>query len=353
MKDSRSPIPASLGGSSPKVTPPARPGLRFLELPDDFPLLHGGAFERPRLAFEDTGGDGPVVVALGGISATSHVTATAEDPRPGWWQPLIGPKHAVDTDRFRVVSYDYVGGNGASSSPVDPAGPRPTPITTEDQARALVALLDELDVDRLHAFVGASYGGMVGLALAALSPERLEHLVVISAAHRTHPLATGWRSVQRRILRLAIEQDVVAEGVALARSLAMTTYRSAEELLERFSGLPERTELGFRFPVEDYLEARGEDFSGRFDPLAFLRLSESIDLHRAEPESITARTTLVAVRSDQLVPLTLMHQLNDLLSGPSEIFELESIYGHDAFLKEYEFLTRTLKPILEDREAGS
>ena len=342
-----SPAPVSLGGSQIERDDSSRPGLRYLELPDDFPLLHGGRFDAPRMAFEDTGGDGPIVVALGGISATSHVTATSEDPRPGWWQGLIGPDRAVDTRRFRILSFDYLGGNGASSVPKDPAGSVPTTITTEDQAQALTALLDQLDISRIHGFVGASYGGMVGLAFAARWPQRLEHLMMISAAHRTHPMATGWRSVQRRIVRLAIEQGIVAEGLSLARSLAMTTYRSAEEFTQRFPDPPRRDGAKFQFPVEAYLEARGEDFAERFDPKAFLRLSESIDLHHIEPEKVNATATLVAVRSDQLVPLTQMRRLKQRLAGPTQLFELESIYGHDAFLKEYDFLADTLRPILE------
>ncbi len=310
------------------------------------PLEHGGALQRPRIAYELSGPAGaPLVVVLGGISAGRHVTASASDPSPGWWQDLVGPGQAVDTDRWRVLAFDYLGGNGDSTGPRRPSHRPPSPtsgfasvnfpsINTLDQARALVHLLDHLDEGPLGALVGASYGGMVGLAFGALAPHRLRRLIVVSAAHRPHPQATAWRCVQRGIVSLAKDHNCVDQGLALARGLAMTTYRTADELAQRFDGAPERDAAGrFRFPVESYLEARGRCFADTFEADAFLTLSQSIDLHRVTPETIPVPTVLVAVTSDQLVPLQQMQALAAALPQ-AELHSLDSLFGHDAFLKE-------------------
>jgi homoserine O-acetyltransferase len=311
-------------------------------LPHSWGLEHGATLVGGRVAYEISGPAGaPVVVVLGGISAHCHVTATPERPEPGWWQGLVGPGRAVDPERVRVLAFDYLGGNGSSTGPRNTRAEEFPAVTTADQARALAHLLDELGVRRLEAFVGASYGGMVALAFAALFPRRLGRLVMVSAAHRSHPQAIAWRSLQRKIVRLARRQGAAHEGLVLSRGIAMVTYRSPDELEQRFGTSPRPGEAGFRFPVDDYLEARGEDFARTFHPDAFLCLSESIDLHQVDPSKIEAASTLVAVRSDQLVPIEHMWALNRCLRA-SEWVEIASLYGHDAFLKE----TETLNGIL-------
>lgn len=313
---------------------PLPAGVRAGELPPRWRLEHGATIENGRVAYELSGADGaPVVVVQGGISAHCHVTATPERPEPGWWQDLVGPGRAVDAERFRVLAFDYLGGNGGTSGPRNTRPEAFPAVTTSDQARVLAQLLDRLGIERVEAFVGASYGGMVALAFAALFPERVGKLIVISAAHRSHPQSIAWRSLQRKILRLARRHSAVHEGLALSRALAMVTYRSPAELEQRFGTAARPGESGFRFPVDDYLEARGEDFARTFHPDAFLCLSESIDLHHVDPAKIEAASTLVAVRSDQLVPIEHMWALNRCLRA-SEWVEISSVYGHDAFLKE-------------------
>ena len=114
----------------------------------------------------------------------------------------------------------------------------------------------------------------------------------------------------------------------------MTTYRSPVEFAARFSGLPARVGDRFVFPIEDYLFARGDHYAQNYRPESFLALSESIDLHHVDPESIKVPATLIAVREDQLVPLEDMRVLASRLAGPCKWVELSSLFGHDAFLKE-------------------
>jgi homoserine O-acetyltransferase len=174
---------------------------------------------------------------------------------------------------------------------------------------------------------------MVALAFGERYPERVGQLIVISGADRAHPLATGWRSVQRRVVRLALEEGRAEEGMQLARALAMTTYRSAEEFAARFDGEPSRQDGEFVFPVERYLLSRGAAYAARHRAQTFLALSESIDLHRVDAARIFVPTTAIAVREDQLVPLADMRALAARLPR-GRLHEISSLYGHDAFLKE-------------------
>jgi len=294
-------------------------------------LHYGGRLDRVTLGWRLCGPSAaPLVVALGGISAHRRVYCTTEHAA-GWWKEIVGPNLALPAERFRILSFDYLGGSGATTGPK--AGERFPSISTHDQATLLERLLNALGLPRIDALIGASYGGMVGLAFAARFPARVARLIVISAAHRTHPMATAWRSVQRRIVELALEQGDSTRGMALARALAMATYRSPREFAARFADEPRRESGRFVFPVEDYLLARGEAYAGRYAPESFLALSESIDLHRIEPEDVSVPVLAVAIIEDQLVPLDDMRELAARLPN-AELLEWASHYGHDAFLKE-------------------
>ncbi|MES2306659.1 MAG: homoserine O-succinyltransferase [Gemmatimonadota bacterium] len=269
--------------------------------------------------------DGPVIVALGGISATHHVAAHPENPTPGWWDDFVGPSRAIDPARCRILGIDFI---------TAAAGP----TTTHDQADALAQLLDEQGIANVHAIVGASYGGMVALAFAERYPDRVAQLVLISAPHKSHPMTTAIRVVQRRILQLGISTGRPTEAVALARALGITTYRTAAEFAERFGGDAVAQESGVRFPVEDYLDRCGERFAERFPVERYLALSESLDLHRVDPTQLRLPVTIVAVEGDTLVPVWQLHQLRALLAGPVTFHEIRSRYGHDAFLKEVDVI---------------
>jgi homoserine O-acetyltransferase len=317
-----------------------------LEIPGDVRLHHGGSLQGVRVAWRLSGPpQAPVIAALGGISAGRRVYST-EDPALGWWHEVVGPGLALPAEQFRILSFDFLGGSGDTTGPR--GGSSFPSVSTYDQAELLLRLLNHLGVKALRGIVGASYGGMVALAFAERYPDRVSQLVVLSAADRTHPMSTAWRSVQRRIVRLAREHGAARDGLALARALAMSTYRSPEEFAARFSGSPRATEQGFVFPVEDYLLARGEDYAARYEPDGFMCLSESIDLHRVDTSRIFVPTTAVAVREDQLVPLADMRAMAARLPN-AKLQEISSVFGHDAFLKEAELL----KPIFARALAGA
>jgi homoserine O-acetyltransferase len=303
----------------------------ILDLPRPFSLHHGGELAAPRLAWRLVGDPRlPVVAALGGISAHRRVFDPAE-PRAGWWHEVVGPGHSLDTGRCRILGIDFLGGTGESTRPE--TGAEPPTLSSFDQAEALRLLLDHLGLARIATIVGASYGGMVALAFGERSPQRVGRLIVISAADRTHPMASAWRSVQRRTVRFGIRHGDPAAGLELARALAMATYRSAEEFSARFSAPAQRVDGRFELPVESYLFARGRDYAARYQPEAFLCLSESIDLHQVDAARINVPTSAVAVKEDQLVPIEDMRALVARLPS-ARLHEISSPHGHDAFLKE-------------------
>jgi len=147
-----------------------------------------------------------------------------------------------------------------------------------------------------------------------------------------------------------LPQEMGAAGLKLARALAMATYRSPIEFALRFGGAPIRSADRFRFPIEDYLFARGDDYVQNYRAESFLALSESIDLHAMDATQVHTPATLIAVREDQLVPFNDMQALSARLNGPRQLIEINSIFGHDAFLKEAAALTPIIKHALAEHQ---
>lgn len=310
------------------------------DIPADFRLESGERLGQRRLVGRLVGTAGaPVVVVAGGISADRFVHKTETGGR-GWWSGAVGVRGPVDLNRFQVLSFDYAPDGG---------GRTPVTITTRDQARLLALLLDEVEIETVAAFVGASYGGMVGLAFAELFPQRIDSLVVISAAHRAHPIGTAWRGVQRRILKLAAEAGRAEDGVALARELAMTTYRTGEEFAERFTSEAPTT-AGGTYPVCDYLTAQGRSYRGRMTAERWISLSDSIDRHQVTPEAIRTPVTLVGFTTDRLAPIDDLRELAARLPTLWRFVEAPSLYGHDAFLKEEALIGQVLRQALKEIE---
>ena len=285
---------------------------------------HAGT-RKLRLNYELVGpADAPVVFVAGGISAHRHVAANALDAAPGWAEGLVDAGRALDPSRVRLLAFDYIGACGGIDAPID----------TADQADAVALLLDALGIEVLDAFVGYSYGALVGLQLAARHPQRLRKLIAVSGAHRAHPYAAAWRALQRKAVALGQLQCADEQGLSLARQFAMLSYRTPEEFGERFDAAPTLCNGHVRVAAEDYLDVAGAKFVARVSATAWLRLSESIDLHRVDPAKIHVPTTVVAVEGDRLVPMSDAVALVEGLGLNGRLRVLRSQYGHDAFLKE-------------------
>ncbi len=277
----------------------------------------------------------PVLVALGGISANRFV---ADDSAggPGWWSGLIGPGRAIDPARWRVLGLDFAADDEGRAAP-----------STADQAEVLEAALDTAAINKVHAILGASYGGMIALAFAALHPERVAKLVVLSAATAPHSFSTAQRELQRRVVALGLEAGRGEEGLAIARGMAMLTYRTAAEFGARFAGgIEAESPLAPSAPGA-YLRARGATYPAVMSPGRFLSLSASIDRHKVDPAAVRCPVLAIGATSDNNVPSTQMEALAAAL--PNARLQLrDCLQGHDMFLVEAEALGATIGPFLEE-----
>lgn len=332
------------GTSHPLSTAPASRVLESFVVPEGgLRLERGGHVPDVRIAYRLAGPAGaPVVGVLGGISADRVVCA--DDGGRGWWEWMVGVERPLDLRTHQVLSLDYLGGRGDTTGmPEEGEGPLLTP---RDQADVLAAVTSALRVEPLCGLIGASFGGAVALAFAARHPEKVRKTLVIGAAHRSHPLATALRVIQRRIVRDAVAQGREEEGLALARALAMTTYRSDVEFEERFAGPPVVDGTELRFPVEDYIDHHGRTFAGRFTADQFRRLSQSSDLHHVDPREVRSPVTLVSTDPDMLAPPWQMEALARELGEGHELVRVSSKHGHDAFLTDEKAFSRIVSDFI-------
>ena len=305
------------------------------ELGVELNLRHGGV-ARTSLRYELAGEGGPVLFVTGGISAGRHAFASMSFPEPGWWQ---SQSNSFDTARYRILSFDWIGADGTIDLPIDPA----------DQAETIALLLDHLRIERLHAFIGSSYGGMVGMHFASRYAARVGGLLAISAAGASHPFSSANRALQRRALALGKAGGDPAAGVKLARAMAMLTYRTPQEFVARFDGQVEVSGNRVTVPAESYLDAQGDKHALRMSAAAYRRLSESIDLHRIDGGGIRVRGSLLGVDSDALVRPADVEALARSIPG-ARFHLITSHFGHDAFLKEDAQVADQIAAFLESLE---
>jgi len=329
----------------------------------------GGVLPEVDIVYETWGALSPAkdnaVLVLTGLSPGAHARSSAEDPTPGWWEEMIGPGQAIDTNRFHVVCVNSLGSCHGSTGPasIDPrTGERyrlkfPV-LTIEDIASAAHAALKEIGLRRLRAVVGPSLGGMTALAFAILFPDDARDLVTISSATRATPFATAIRSLQRECIRSDPEWrkgDYPPErgpetGLRLARKLGLITYRSAQEWRQRFgreriAGAEPTEMFGPEFEIEAYLEMHAQKFAHSFDANCYLYLSRAMDLfdvaeHGGSVETglgrIRAeRTLVVGVETDFLFPIDQQEEIARILANAGRrvtMVRLASIQGHDSFL---------------------
>ncbi|MFF0911293.1 homoserine O-acetyltransferase [Microbacterium enclense] len=338
-----------------------------------FETENGQSLPGYRLAYETWGELSPArdnaVQVLHALTGDGHVRGSAGPGHPtaGWWNELVGPGAAIDTDRWFVVAPNMLGGCQGSTGPASIASDgyewaaRFPHLTIRDQVRAQVQLADALGIDVWHAVVGGSMGGMHALEWAVGHPDRVARAAVLSAPPVTTADQIALNSVQLDAVRMdprfnggafydAGDGDGPHRGLALARRMALLNYRSPTELNSRFqrswqSGVSPLGRGG-RFAVESYLDFHGNKFTRRFDANSYLTLVEAMNSHdvgrdRGGVEDalarVTATTLVLGVDSDRLFPIEGQHRIArgiPLTLDGDEAVVLVSDYGHDGFLIE-------------------
>ncbi len=293
-------------------------------------------------------GTAPVVVVIGGITASPFPFGDAATNTEAWWPALNAPE-LLDPARHTVLAPCWPG-NGSTWRGFDDAPL--APLSALGLADLIAAWLDGIGCRAPITFVGASLGGLVGIALAVRHPDRVARLVTISAGLRPDGWGTATRHLQRELVRDGQRNGDVTTGMVRARQLGMLTYRGRDELDTRFGVLAPELEHP---PVAAYLQHHGERFAARFPVRTFLLLSEAIDRARfgtdaaavrEELARVTADVLIVGVPGDLLFPFALQHELYRELQAAgasASLWKLDSEFGHDAFLADQEKLAALLR----------
>jgi homoserine O-acetyltransferase len=364
---------------------PAIPDKNFHRIGSFEPEL-GGYLEEVTLAYEtwgelDPSGENAVLI-VHALTGDSHCAGGISEAykRGGWWDEMVGPGRLVDTDEHFVVCSNVLGGCSGSTGPasVDPAtdyqyGMRFPIVTISDIVRAQKRLLDDLGVRKLEVVIGGSIGGQQALEWALKFPDFVEKAVPVAATGALGPQGLGMSEIGRRVIMADPNWQggdyygmgkSPETGLAIARMAGMLTYQSAEGQWERF-GREEATrpalyeEFGGRFEIESYLHYQGHDLTGRFDANSYLYLTRAMDLydigagyasHEEAYERIEAEVLFVGISSDWLFPAREVRAAAELAKAAgaeAHYEEIESLNGHDAFLKDWDKLRAAVGPFLD------
>ena len=348
-------------------------------------MWRGETLPEVTLAYESWGTLSPAadnaIIVFTGLSPSAHAASSPQDPSPGWWEYMIGPGKAIDTERYFVVCANSLGGCYGSTGPSsinpqtgNPYGADFPDVTVEDIASSGYHLLREFGVEKVHAAVGSSMGGMSSIAYAMMYPGKIANLISISAAASALPLTIALRSLQREIIRSDpdwnqgqyTDERKPLVGMSLARKLGLVSYRAADEWNSKFdrSRLPEdeRSDKRFahEFQIENYLEYNAQKFIHSFDPNSYLYLSRAMDWfdiaeHGGSIANGMARidvdnALVVGVTTDILFPERQQREIAEAMRDAGtdvDYVSIDSVNGHDAFLIDDEHFSPVVKNFLE------
>jgi homoserine O-acetyltransferase len=349
-------------------------------------LERGGELPTVRVAFETVGTlnaarDNAVLVAHA-LTGDSHVAGDEGPGHPtvGWWNDIVGPGKAIDTDHWFVVAPNMLGGCQGTTGPASHApdgvewGTRFPFVTIRDQVAAQLALTDALGIERWAAVIGGSMGGMQSLEWAVNHPERLERVAILAAPPFSNADAIALNALQAEAVRMdpafadgdyyeAADGEGPHRGLAMARRIALHSYRSPTELNDRFQRSWQSSLSpmggGGRYAVESYLDFHGNKFTRRFDANSYLTLVEAMNSHdigRGRGGTVqalsraTARALVLGIDSDRLYPVEELRRIAAHLPGNIDRDEphiISSPFGHDGFLIEDRIVGEQLVRLLE------
>jgi len=344
------------------------------------PLEDGTELADVTIAFKSWGTLSPardnVVLALHALTGDAHAAGTADEhnPAPGWWDGLIGPGLALDTDRWCVIATNVVGGCGGSTGPASPApdgrawGSRFPMITVRDQVRAERMALAALGIESVAAVMGGSMGGARALEWALTHPDEVGAALVVAVGARATADQIGTQTAQIQVVTADPHWQggdyhhsgrAPEAGLGLARRFAHLTYRSESELDHRFANLPQDGEdprTGGRYAVQSYLDHQAGKLMRRFDAGSYVVLTESLNRHdvgagrggvEAALAACTVPTIVAGFTSDRLYPVRLQEELAASLGDCRALHIIDSRDGHDAFLTEFDHVAALITETLD------
>jgi homoserine O-acetyltransferase len=354
-------------------------------LATSLPLDSGQALDGVEIAYECYGelaaDKSNAILICHALTGDQYVASTHPiTGKPGWWERMVGPGKPIDTDRFHVICANVIGSCLGSTGPAslaadgEPYAMRFPVITIRDMVRGLVALLDGLGIDRLHAVVGGSMGGMQALSLAANFPDRAARVLASATTARHSAQNIAFHEVGRQAImadpnwrdgNYYASGSAPDAGLSVARMAAHITYLSEEGLTEKFGRrLQDRDAKSFGFDadfqVESYLRYQGSGFTRRFDANSYLYITRAMDYFDIAEEhggmladafaGTNARFCVVSFDTDWLYPTAesrhVVHALNAAGAKVSFV-ELSAPYGHDSFLLDVPALDRVVKGFLD------
>jgi homoserine O-acetyltransferase len=385
----------------------------FFDLRQPLQLDCGRQLPQVRVAYETYGTLSPkrdnVILVCHALSGDAHAAGFSRMPASestrdgfraeerdgdlrrglGWWDGMIGPGKAFDTNRFFVVSSNLLGGCRGTTGPasINPSTGRPygsdfPVVTVADMVRLQRALLDELEIERLCAVAGGSLGGMQALEWAVRYPDQVDSIIPIASTHALQPQGVAWNAIARSAITADPDWQsghyygtgrAPTAGMGVARMVGHITYLSAASVNDKFGRrLQDAAEIRYRltepeFEVESYLRHQADAFVKRFDANTYLYTSRALsyfDLARQYGGGrladavgrVSARTLLIAFSSDWLYPPSGSDELASALraAGKDVTFHvIDAPYGHDCFLLEEARQTPMIQEFLAREGRGS
>jgi homoserine O-acetyltransferase/O-succinyltransferase len=353
----------------------------FANPPDKLMLDSGESLAPVTLAYETYGtlneGKSNAILVEHALSGDAHAAGYHEGEKsPGWWDDMIGPGKGLDTDKYFVICSNVIGGCKGSTGPssTDPKTGKPyalsfPSITIKDMVEAQCRLIDQLKIKRLLSVVGGSMGGMQALQWVVSYPDRVRSAIPIATTLKHAPQQIAFDEVGRQAIMADVNwrdgdyygRALPARGLAVARMVGHITYMSDASMAEKFGRQQKSNEspsrFGADFEVEGYLRYRGDNFVKRFDANSYLYITKAMDrfdLLSSKKLSevfkgVKAKILVIAFKSDWLYPTYQSQEILKAckLTGVDATFcEINSTYGHDAFLLEVEEETHLLKHFL-------
>ncbi|MCX5749739.1 MAG: homoserine O-acetyltransferase [Candidatus Saganbacteria bacterium] len=324
------------------------------------------------------------ILLLHALSGDSHVAGrySADDKKPGWWDEMVGPGKAFDTDKYFIICSNVLGGCSGSTGPssINQATGNPYSldfpfITIGDMVSAQKKLVEHLGIKKLLGVAGGSMGGMQAVSWLVKYPGMIHSAIPIATSSKHSPQQIAFHEVGRQAIMSDPNwnegkyygQEIPAKGLALARMLGHITYMSDVSMEEKFGRQKNEKKLPAKFDahfeVEKYLQYKGDSFVKRFDANSYLYITKAMDYYDASKgkpleEALIGgdvKILAIAMKSDWLYPT---HHSKEIVKAckraglDTSYCEIDSTYGHDAFLLETKELTHLIKHFLAKVERG-